>query len=343
MARRTKRKVPEVWRIGILSGTGTARKRTVPALLGSDICRVTFVHGRSDVQLRRIAAVDPEIHLVSSEHEFAELRDCYDIIYVGSPPFLRLSQIRLAVQLGMPVICEKPLVMRREDLGPVMVLLEDSDIPFMVAHHVRHQPAVRDIMGVLESSRLGSPVAASLQWCFLMDHGASSARWKLDPIRGGSNAMFDSGVHALDLAVQLFGPPERVSAVGHNIRSPDTLDSVVALLDYTNFCATITASQSGSPEGNDLLITFPSSVLRASNLLGESSAREVEISGLGAERLTYEPINLYQAEVENFCRSLDDHNSAGTPLTDAAIASRILFAIEDAIRVGSLVDVDMFG
>jgi predicted dehydrogenase len=330
-----------MWRVGILSGTGTARKRTVPALLGSEICRVTVVHGRSDAQVKRIAALDPKIHLASSEQEFAALRDCYDIIYIGSPPFLHLSHVQFAVRLGMPVICEKPLVTRREQLEPLLELIDDSNIPFMVAHHVRHQPAVAEIMSVLDTGRLGSPVAASLQWCFMMDHGAPNARWKLDPLRGGSNAMFDSGVHAVDLAVHLFGSPDRVGAVGHHTRSPDTLDSVIAILDYTNFCATIVASQSGSPEGNDLLITFPASVLRAENLLSEGSARVIDICGSGAERLTYMPIDLYQAEVENFCRSLENHIPVGTTVTDAAIVSRILFAIEDAIRADSLLDLQL--
>jgi len=328
-----------LWRIGILSGTGTARKRTIPALLGSEMCRVTVVHGRNDDQLKLAVGSAPEIHMASSEREFAELRHHYDVIYIGSPPFLHLPHIQLAVQLGMPVICEKPLVTQRQQLGPLLKLIGDSNIPFMVAHHIRHQPAVTDIMDIINAGRLGSPIAASLQWCFRMDHSAPNARWKLDPLSGGSSAMFDCGVHAVDLAVCLFGAPDRIGAVGHHVRSADVLDSVVALLDYSGFSVTVVASQSGSSAENDLRITFPTSVLRAVGLLGEKAVRTIEIVGeSGAKKLTYGPINLYKAEVENFCRSLGTSIAAGTTVADAALTTRILFAVEDALRTGSLID-----
>lgn len=329
---------PTLWRIGILSGTGTARKRTIPALLDSEICRVTVVHGRGG-RLCQIAELDPEIRLTSSEQEFADWRQHYDVIYIGSPPFLHLSHLRLAARLGMPVICEKPLVTQRQEVEPLLELIEESGIPFMVAHQIRHQPAVTDIAEILTARRFGAPVAASLQWCFMMDHQASNARWKLDPAQGGSNAMFDCGVHAVDLAVLLFGAPDRVGAVGRQVRSAATLDLVVALLDYSGFSVTVVASQSASSGNNDLRITFATSVLRAAGLLGEQAVRAVEIVGeSGTRKLTYEPVNLYRAEVENFCRSLAGPVTAGTTAADAALSARILFAAEDALRTGRLVD-----
>jgi predicted dehydrogenase len=327
-----------LWRIGILSGTGTARKRTIPALLDSDLCRVSVVHGRGD-RLRQIAELDPEIRLASSEQEFADWRAHYDVVFIGSPPFLHLSHLRLAARLGTPVICEKPLVTRRDQLEPALELVERSNIPFMVAHQLRHQPAVTDIAELLTARRFGDPVAASLQWCFMMDHQAPNAAWKLDPARGGSSAMFDCGIHAVDLAVLLFGAPDRVGAVGHRVRSGATLDLVVALLEYRGFAVTIVASQSGSPADNDLRITFAGSALRAPGLLGEQAVGEVELEdGSGTRRLTYEPVDLYRAEVENFCRSLEGQPAVGTTAADAALSSRILFAAEDAVRTARLVD-----
>jgi hypothetical protein len=50
-----------VFRIGILSGTGTGRKRTIPALLGSTAARVTVVHGRTAGTLAAVLELDPAI------------------------------------------------------------------------------------------------------------------------------------------------------------------------------------------------------------------------------------------------------------------------------------------
>jgi predicted dehydrogenase len=329
-----------LWRIGILSGTGTARKRTIPALQGSETCRVSVVHGRNGDRLKQVIDLDATIRLTSSEREFAELRDEYDVVYIASPPFLHRSHLMLATELGKPVICEKPLVARREDLAAVLELIETNAMQFMVAHHLRHQPAVTDMIKLLESRRLGAPVAANLQWCFTMDHQAPNAGWKLDPTLGGSNAMFDCGVHAIDLAVLFFGAPDRVGAVAHQVRSMDVLDSVTAVLDYGAFSVTVLASQSASSHGNDLRVTFERSMLRAEGLLREQSLRGIDIvRESGVERLTYEPVNLYRAEVEDFCRSLDIGSIAiGTSTADAALTLRILFAIEDALHAGRMID-----
>lgn len=331
-----------MWRIGILSGTGTARKRTIPALFSSDVCRVTVVHGRNPNQLRHTVGTDTGIQLATSEHEFVKLREHYDVIFIGSPPFLHPAHIELAVQLGMPTICEKPLVARRESLEPLLVKITESGIPFMLAHHVRHQPAVADIAEIIASGRFGEPVTASLQWCFMMNHDAPSARWKLDPRLGGSNAMFDCGVHAIDIAILLFGRPARVTAIGQHRRSADTLDAVVAILDYSKFAVSVVASQSGSPVGNDLKITFPECVLQADGIFSEKAVESVEImGGFGSEKLTYEPTNLYRAEIDDFCRSLAGGVNPGTTVAGAAACSRILFAMEDAIQTGQLTQVHL--
>jgi predicted dehydrogenase len=331
-----------MWRIGILSATGTARKRTVPALRGSSLCQVTVVHGRSLSQLRQTVGVDADIRLATSEQEFAELRQYYDVIFIASPPFLHPSHIELAIHLGMPVICEKPLIVQRDSFGPLMAKITESGIPFMLAHHIRHQPAIAEIAEIVKRGRFGAPVAANLQWCFMMNHAAPSALWKLDGQLGGSNAMFDCGVHAIDTAVHLFGKPARVSATGYHLRSADTWDSAIAVLQYSNFSATVVASQSASSVGNDLRITFQECVLQASGFFGEKAVQSVEIVGSsGGEKLIYGSADLYRTEVEDFCRSLERGETIpGTTAADAAACSRILFAIEDAIQTGNSVEID---
>ncbi len=326
-----------MWRIGILSGTGTAWKRTIPALAGSDLCRVSVVHGRDPGRLAAIAEAHPEIRVTTSESEFAGRRDEYDVVFVASPPFLHLSHVELAVGLGAPIICEKPLVTRRADLDAMVELLRDGP-PFMLAHQVRHQPAVADLAAIVQGGQYGPVVAADLQWCFLMNPSAANAAWKQDPERGGANAMFDAGVHAVDLALRLFGVPERVAATGHRTRVFPGYDTVLSTLDYDGFAVTVLASQSGSPAGNGVRITMTDAAVRAPGLLGEESAHAIEITAGSTTTTTrYPPVNLYRAEVENFCRGLAGGEPVGSTADDAIAAARILFAVEDAIEHGTTV------
>lgn len=326
-------------RIGVLSGTGTALKRTIPALITSQLCRVTVVHGRDRDRLKAVAALDPAIQLTDSEDGFVSLKPLYDAVFIGSPPFLHLRHLELAIELGVPIICEKPLIARREDYSRVRELLGVRLVPFVLAHQVRHQQAVVDLARLVRGGTLGSPVAADLRWCFPMNHDAPNARWKLDPALGGSNAMFDSGVHAVDLALALFGLPERVAAAAHRIRGARIHDAVSALLDYERFTVAVSASQSASAAGNDVRIVFENCVVTAGGLLNERAARVIEIAGQETRRIEYEDGDLYRREVEDFCRTLSSSvPGPGTSAQEALDAARILFAIEDAAATGRFVD-----
>jgi predicted dehydrogenase len=325
---------PDAHRIGIISGTGTAKKRTLPALSASADCRVTVVHGRDPARLAEIAELDPSITLVTDLTGFAAMRDQYDVVYIASPPFLHAEHIELAAVVGKPIICEKPLVTNLADLARVRDAITGSPLPFMLAHHVRHQPAVQQLREMLRAGRLGRISSGTLQWSFWMNHDAPNAAWKLDPTLAGATAIFDAGSHAIDLAIHLVGPPIRVAGYGEHIRSAKTIDAVTALLDYGDLVLTVVSSQSASAGGNDVSLTFEHGVVRVPALLSEHSARCIEISSDGSVTTKpFAPVDLYRAEVEHFCRALragGDH--AGTSMRDAALAVTVMCAVEDSIR-----------
>ncbi|GAB2829267.1 hypothetical protein GCM10027176_36870 [Actinoallomurus bryophytorum] len=316
----------------MLSATGTGKKRTIPALLDSPICRVTVAQGRDTTKLTEISRLAPQVRVTTDLQEFALWKDDYDIVYVASPPFLHTEQVRFALSLEKPIVCEKPLVANRDDLGEMTALLRDSVKPVMVAHHLRHQPVVGKLQEILKEEQLGPVSSAALQWSFWLNHEAPSATWKLDPRRGGSNAMFDAGVHALDLALCLFGVPGRISALGARRREVERLDTVSAHLGYDHSIVTIMASQAGSTDANDLVINFAEGAVKVPAMFGERSARTLEIhSNDGRLEETFSPVNLYGAEVEDFCRHLQGESLIGTSIRDGLESARILFAIEDAL------------
>jgi len=301
----------------MLSGTGTGRKRTIPALLGSSVARVTVVHGRTPDKLEAVRELDPAIRTTTDTAEFAAWADSYDIVYVASPPFLHVEQLALAFSLGKPVICEKPLVATPDQLADLLGVLPETPPPFMVAHHLRHQPIVADLKRLLAARTVSS---AHLQWSYRLNSEAANAAWKLDPARGGGTALFDVGVHVIDLATYLFGNPERVTGLGDG-----------ALLGHPGFTVTVTASHTGSTLRNDLTVTCADGVLRSPMLFGERSGESLElITSEGTETTTYPPVDLYRAEVEDFCRHLRGEPLVGTSLHEAVVTAELLFAIDQS-------------
>lgn len=324
----------------MLGGTGTGRKRILPAVRDSPLCQVTAVYGRDPARLGEIRRSDAAIRLTTDPAKFAGLHDHFDVVYIGSPPFLRRPHIALATRLGKPILCEKPLATTRDQLAEVLATVAVAGVPFALAHHLRHQPAVAEIKELIDGRALGVVRDAHLQWDFLMDLEAPNAAWKLKPSLAGSSSMYDSGVHAIDLAVLLFGSPRAVSAVGQRRRTSELVDSVAATLDYGTHLVTVTTSQAASPDANDLVITGTDGAVRAPSLLGERPLRTLFLTrGQHRERRDYSATNLYQAMVEDFCRSLDGGATVGTTLPEAAASSEILFAIEAAVAAGRTVPI----
>jgi predicted dehydrogenase len=331
----------DMWRMGMLAGTGTGRKRIMPALRGSDRCRVTVVQGRDPARLNEIERSDAAVRLVADTGAFVARSELYDVVYIGSPPFLRSEHIAVAAKLAKPILSEKPLATTHTQLAEIQAMVTAAGVPLCVAHHVRHQPAVTEIKQLIDGGVLGSVRDVRLQWDFTMDLHGHNAAWKLQPALAGSSSMFDSGVHAVDLAVHLFGAPGRVSAVGQRRRTPEFMDSVTAILDYGTHAVTVATSQAADPHANDLVVTGSEGSLHAPSLLGEVSAAALLLTrGRHTEERRYPAVNLYRAMVHDFCGWLEGAPSAGTTMSDAVATSNVLFAIEAAIASGRTVQVD---
>jgi predicted dehydrogenase len=225
-------------RLSIIGATGTTYKRTIPALVNSDVCEVVAIQGRNLDKLKKIQS---EYNIKDIYTDISEMLTTaeYDCIYIGTPPFLHEGEIALAVSTLKPIICEKPFSIDYETGLKMSKLLTDyNDRTFMIAHHLRHQKAVSDIKTLIENGEIGKLLNASMQWGFEMNLEAPNAIWKLNPELGGKGTFSDNGIHIVDLAIHLFGVPSRISGNILKVRSKETFDN------ETGFSTSVSAFRS---------------------------------------------------------------------------------------------------
>jgi predicted dehydrogenase len=319
-------------KLAIIGATGSALKRTIPALKTSTSVEVVAAQARNPKKLEELKAAFGIPHLYTSVEQLVS-EASYDAIYVATPPFLHEENILAALASRKPVVCEKPLAHNLESAIRIERAVRDSRIPFMLAHHLRHQHAITEIKEALASGLIGSPVQASFKWTFALNRQASSAQWKLDPIRGGTGPFYDAGVHLVDLALYLFGRPDSVFAHSFNLSFAQGFDCSGATLAYSSLVVNLFASQVSPPVGNHLLIYGTKGSIEAFDAIGEKAITSVRYNVAGQETVRqYEATNLYGVEVENFAASLTDNTTpfAGTSLEEAVVGMRILSAIEES-------------
>lgn len=317
-------------KLAIIGATGSGLKRTIPSLINSSTVRVVAIQARNPDKLAKVQ------QQYGIERVFTDVTKMiedggFDAIYIATPPFLHLENITAAIVSGKPIICEKPLAQNLKEAQRIHAILEKNNSPFMLAHHLRHQQALRDIKLALCHGEIGVPTAAWCQWGFQLNQNAPNAVWKLDSELGGGNPFTDAGIHIIDIAISLFGKPIKIAAHGFKLDSSTTIDNTTAILCYDKCTVTLNASQDMPHAGNHILIYGTKGSIEAFGAIGEKSIKRVRFCRNGVEETRdYSDVNLYGAEVEDFAAFLagTSETQEGTSLNEAILGMTIIDAIK---------------
>jgi predicted dehydrogenase len=313
-------------RIGMVSATGTARKRTIPALQGSKICMVTAIHGRNASKLAEVAGTYRIPHLYTDLSRFIFERK-FDVAMVCSPPFLHYEHISELLAAGIPCLVEKPLSLTSKDAERLSQLAVGRCVPVRVAHQLRHQNTFEAIKNSLSNGNIGRPVCAALEWSFTLNRESPSSTWKLDPISNGKTSLYDAGSHCIDLAIGLFGPGIVCGVNACKLPGDGTYEHVDLLSQHGDVSCTIRASRLYGPFSNDLRISGTEGQITAPDFLTEKSSESIQIQTTsGIKTVAHTGADPYCAEVEDFVRVVEGGlpQYGDTDLKDAVAALRML-------------------
>ena len=136
--------------------------------------------------------------------------DAQRINYVSicTPNYLHDAHIRLALRTGSHAICEKPLVLRPEDLDVIGELEEEHGCQVYNILQLRLIEKLKQLHDELK----GTKTTAKKDVCltYVTRRGSwYDVSWKGDPKKSGGPAM-NIGVHFFDLLIWLFGSAESI-------------------------------------------------------------------------------------------------------------------------------------
>ena len=321
-------------RMAIIAATGTARKRVIPAVREGNLCTIVAIHGRDEAKLAALANQNGIPHyFVDAERMLDQTKP--DFVFIGSPPALHQEHIRLCAERNIPVLCEKPLCLSTSEATAIESLLAARQIPFRIAHHLRHQPGVAALRKIIADNTFGRLHRVAMQWGFWLNETSANAVWKLNPSTEGPNAFYDAGVHAVDLMLHLLPSPTMVTAIAQQSRFQRTVDNVSALVLCGETAVELSVSQSTRCPLNNLTLDFEGGTIQIPHAFSEQSFGRMEITS-PAETITrtFEPVNPYGKEVEDFLALLEGKTSVGATLREASRALQILYAITESYTTG---------
>jgi len=136
-----------------------------------------------------------------------------DVIYVGTIHTMHASHVRLALEAGKHVLCEKPLGLNEAEVTAMVSMARQKKLLLLEGVWTRFFPVLRKIRDVLGSGEVGEPRYMTGDFGFVAPTDPNHRLWHLDQAGG---AMLDIGVYLVQAAVMVFGTsaPSKIQCTG---------------------------------------------------------------------------------------------------------------------------------
>jgi predicted dehydrogenase len=187
----------------------------------------------------RVVDINPEMLGFAAEKGIAFSTRFEDVltdqnvqgVVLCTPHTQHTDQIIACAAAKKHVFCEKPLSMTRADVLRAVNAVEKAGVTLAVGHEKRFEPPVVELMSLLKSGALGTPLQVEAN--FSQDKFLSMApdNWRLSPQEAPAGPMTATGIHLLDLSVGIFGEAKTayasVKQLGSSLTNGDTLAALV--------------------------------------------------------------------------------------------------------------------
>jgi predicted dehydrogenase len=197
--------------LGVLVvGVGFLGARRAAAVSAARHTRLIAVCDRDEDRAHAIAQ-----HLgVLDSNDYAEAvaNPDVDAVAVATPHADHVHQVRLALQAGKHVLCEKPLAIDPSQARELATLADERGLRLATGLNHRFYPPVRDALSLVASRVLGRVEIVNA----VIGHNATRdflTSWHTDVTRSGGGTLIDNGPHACDLIRSFLGEVTAASGV----------------------------------------------------------------------------------------------------------------------------------
>lgn len=186
--------------IGVV-GCGRIAQRFIPETTRVDAVRLTAIY---DISHSAAEAVTEDKSLIC--RSFEELVDRVDAVYIATPHLSHYSQAKYALEHNRHVLCETPLVLKREQAEELYKLASDNNLVLLEANKTAFCPAFNHLITLIKSGLIGDVVGIDASESKLW--GEDKLKRELDPNEAGGS-LYEMGSYPLLPIIKLLGTQHR--------------------------------------------------------------------------------------------------------------------------------------
>jgi len=218
----------ELLRIGVI-GAGNNGRNHATRLLDSPDCVVPAIADRNRAAEAIVRAMHPKGGEPAFFTDYRQmLRDvALDAVVLSTPHALHHDQITAALERGLHVLTEKPMVCTVAEARSVMTTVRRTGKRLLVSYQKHLSPIYRYMRKVIADGELGKILFTQ---GFVAQNWLEAQRgaWRQDPKLSGGGQLSDTGSHLLDSILWVTAlRPKRVSAFIENFDVPVDVNSTL--------------------------------------------------------------------------------------------------------------------
>lgn len=123
-----------------------------------------------------------------------------ELIYIATPHSHHAEQMKLCIQHGKAVLCEKAFTANAAQAEEILTLAREKGVYVAEAIWTRYMPARKIVDDLIAQGAIGRPLLLTSNLCYAIEQ---NERIRLPELAGG--ALLDVGVYTLNFASMVFG------------------------------------------------------------------------------------------------------------------------------------------
>jgi len=153
-----------------------------------------------------------------------------DIAYIATPHPFHYEAIKACLQNNIAVLCEKPIVLNKEQFEDIYQLSQKNHTFFMEGMWIRFLPHIKRLLELISEKIIGNINSIQASMFYMAPRNENNRYY--DPEKGGGS-LLDLGVYCIFLSVLLLGKPSLIKAIAK--LSKKHIDEACAiLLSFSN-------------------------------------------------------------------------------------------------------------
>ncbi len=146
--------------VGII-GLGTMGQRMLESMNGHTEFDVRYAWDANVLQCHKVWSSYPRIQIARSAEELVSFDDI-NLVYIATPPSSHVEYSELALEMGKPVLCEKPLAINLEEARGLVEDARLSGIPNAVNFSYATGPIYNALRNAIATGLVGDPLKVEI-------------------------------------------------------------------------------------------------------------------------------------------------------------------------------------